>query len=195
MLTHDGRIGGFAHIAVGLASGRMRAASGRAWPTMLACSALAMLPDADVLLLACGVQDHGLAGHRGLTHTPAFALLIGVLVFLCGRWRRWSEPLRRGVMAALLVGSHGLLDGMAQQGRGIMFAWPFTERRFHLPWRPIPDAPLGWAFFSEIGMRHLFLELMYFLPFTVYALWAAPGFLRRRPAGARPRWEVSRSEP
>jgi inner membrane protein len=169
--AHPRNIAGFGHIAVGLASGRMRAAPGRAWSTMLSCAALAMLPDADVLPLSLGVRDHGLWGHRGWTHTPAFALLVGALVFLVGRWRRWAAPLRRGVVAALLVASHPLLDAMAQDGRGLMFAWPFSDARFHLPWRPIPDAPVGWAMLSEIGLRHLALELAYFLPVTLYALW------------------------
>jgi inner membrane protein len=138
---------------------------------MLACSALALLPDVDVLLNVCGVKDHGLAGHRGFSHTPLFALLVGALVVLWGRCRGRTGLFRRGGMAALLVGSHGLLDAMAQDGRGIMFAWPFTDTPVHLPWRPIPDTPIGWALFSEIGMRHIGLELVYFLPFTLYALW------------------------
>jgi inner membrane protein len=139
---------------------------------MLTCAVLAMLPDADALPIFCGIfDDHGPVGHRGLTHTPLFALLIGVLVFLAGRWRRWSEPLRCGVIAALLVGSHCLLDAMAQQGRGIMLGWPFSEARFHFPWRPIPDAPFGRALFSQLGISHLSLEFAYFLPLTLYSLW------------------------
>jgi inner membrane protein len=173
---HREIMAGFGHIAVGLASGRMRAAPGRAWATMLACCALAMLPDADVIPLCFGLRDHGAVGHRGWMHTPFFAIAVGVLILLVGRWRRWSEPLRRGAIAALLVGSHCLLDAMAQQGRGIMIAWPLSQARFHLAWRPIPDAPVGWvAFFSHAGIRHLALELVYFLPFTFYALWPSRG--------------------
>jgi hypothetical protein len=49
----------------------------------------------------------------------------------------------------------------------------------------LPDAPTGLKFFSRVGMEHLTLELIYFLPFTLYALWpwrhALPGFRRPRP--------------
>src|SRR5262249_30841234 len=105
---------------------------------------------------------------------------------MLGRWRRWSEPVHRGLIAALLVGSHPLLDAMAQDGRGIMFAWPVSAARFHLPWRPIPDAPVGLALFSELGMRHLAVELVLFLPFTFYALWPyrAPFIAAARRLGA-----------
>src|SRR5262249_26393449 len=81
-----------------------------------------------------------------------------------------SRPLRTGVAAMLLVGSHGLLDAMAQDGRGILFAWPFSTQRFHLPWRWIPDAPTGLRLFTRIGVRHLAIELVYFFPLVVYAL-------------------------
>jgi inner membrane protein len=70
---------------------------------------------------------------------------------------------------------------LAQEGRGIMFAWPLTEQRYHFPWRPIPDAPTGLAFFSRKGMLGLALELAYFSPFTLYALLSRAARRPRRP--------------
>jgi inner membrane protein len=139
------------------------------------------LPDFDVFPVALGVPDGGIWGHRGVSHTPLFALLAGLLTALV-LWRRDRHPLRLGLAVALVVASHPVLDALAQDGRGMMFLWPLSEHRFHFPWRPIPDAPRGLAFFSQIGLRHLAIELVYFLPFTLYALWP------RRPWAAARRW-------
>jgi inner membrane protein len=142
-----------------------------------------MVPDFDVFPVALGVLDGGIWGHRGVSHTPAFALLAGLVTALL-MWRRDRHPIRLGLAVALVVASHAVLDALAQDGRGMMFLWPLSTGRFHFPWRPIPDAPRGLAFFSEVGMRHLAIELVYFLPFSLYALWPRlRGAPRRSPAG------------
>jgi len=177
---------------VGLASGRLIADSNprrRVWLVTLAAVVLAMLPDADTALTLLSIPDHGLAGHRGFFHTPCFALLVGAAVALVLRVRGSARPIRGAVIATLLVASHGLLDAMAQDGRGIFFLWPFSDQRFHLPWRPIPDAPTGLRFFSRVGMQHLAIELAYFGP-VVLTMWAPAmrrAFARRRsPLPLRP---------
>jgi inner membrane protein len=164
---------------------------------MAACVALAWLPDADVLWLALGAPDRGILGHRGFTHTPLFAVAVGLAIALYWSARGRPRSIRIGVLATLLVLSHGLLDGIAQEGRGVMFLWPLSTDRFHLPWRPIPDAPLGWAFFTRVGLSHLASELLLFLPFTIFALrprlrralgvWRAVRAAAGRPATIRPR--------
>ena len=146
---------------------------------MAACVALAWLPDVDVLWVFLGAPDRGLLGHRGFTHTPLFALVVGLAVGAWCRLRRRPGALGLGLAAFLLVFSHGILDGIAQEGRGILYLWPFSIERFHLPWRPIPDAPLGLAFFTRVGLTHLAIEFVLFLPFTLFALgrrvlWTAP---------------------
>jgi inner membrane protein len=177
-------IAGFGHIAVGLASWRLGASATERRRVVLRVAVavlLAVLPDGDLIPVAFGVPDRGLLGHRGFSHTPLFAVLVGCAVFLRWRARRTGHARRAGLAAALLVASHGVLDAMSQEGRGILFLWPFSSQRFHLPWRPIPDAPTGLAFFSHVGMRHLAIELVYFFPLIVCALW--PGL--RRLARAR----------
>ena len=169
---------GFGHIAVGLASGRfISTAPGQreqVLRNMGAAILLALLPDFDLIPLAFGVPDRGLCGHRGLSHTPLFALAVGVVVF-AGLWlgkrrqRQLRDALRSASIACLLVASHGLLDALAQGGRGLLLLWPLSSARFHFLWRPIPDAPTGLAFFSGIGMRHLAIEVCYFFPLVAYA--------------------------
>ena len=149
---------------------------------MAACVALAWLPDADVFWVWLGAPDRGVLGHRGFTHTPLFALGVGLLV--AGYWwrSRRAKPVSVGLLAVALVCSHSVLDALAQDGRGMLFLWPFSMERFHLPWRPIPDAPVGLALLTRTGLRHLAVEFVLFLPFTVLALWRTP---RTAPAPAR----------
>ena len=61
-------------------------------------------------------------------------------------------------MAALLVGSHCMLDAMAQDGRGMLFLWPLSMHRYHFWFRPIPDIPTGLQIFSRLGLRQLLIE-------------------------------------
>jgi inner membrane protein len=186
-LGHHRFIAGLGHIAVGYVSGRLstqvtgRRAPARPIRLTLACVALALLPDADVLFLLAGLPDRGLFGHRGLTHTPLFALIVGALVGL-GAWAaRRPRPWRLALGAALLVLSHGLLDGLADEGRGVFVFWPFSLTRYHFSWRPIPDIPVGLAMLRPLGLRHLAIELAYFLPMVVGALcWRSLGPWFRR---------------
>jgi inner membrane protein len=164
-----------------MVSGRLVAESSRvkAVFAIVGLSLLALLPDMDVIGCALGVPDAGLTGHRGLTHTPAFALAVSLAAGLCARlWRK--DAWRVGLTVALVVGSHGLLDSMAQDGRGIMTFWPLSTSRYHLFWRPIPDAPTGLAFLSHKGLISFLTELVYFAPFTLYALAPRARRLRRR---------------
>ena len=150
-----------------------------------------MLPDIDVLIPAVYKPQGPLLDHRGLTHTPLFALCIGLVVFgialhyLGGRTR----SARLGLMAALIVGSHCVLDAMAQDGRGMLFLWPLSMHRYHLPFRPIPDIPTGLKIFSRLGLRQLLIETALFLPLIADSLsWEALWRPRRTdaPANARP---------
>jgi inner membrane protein len=166
-----------------MVSGRLVAESTRARPAvaMAGFALLAMLPDIDVCWSVLGIPDAGLFGHRGLTHTPAFALALGasaaavISVVGRGRWAGW----RFGLVVALVVLSHGVLDALAQDGRGIMTLWPLSSARYHFLWRPIPDAPTGLAFFSRKGMVGLAIELIYFAPLLVRSFWPGAALTRR----------------
>ena len=131
---------------------------------------LAMLPDADVLLVALGTDDNGAAGHRGASHSLLFAVAVGVLVGLIAR-RLGGRGVRTAIVAAIAVASHGLLDAVGEGGRGIPLLWPFSDGRFMSPWRVLPDAPRGLDFLSWNGVVNVTLEFVCFLPFTAYSLW------------------------
>jgi inner membrane protein len=166
----------FGHVAVGLLAGRLHGGGAGAtekpcsWATFVAFGALAVLPDADVLMVACGASDFGWLGHRGISHSFTAALAIGLAVALASRRLGW--PLvRTAIAATLAVASHGVLDAFAQGGRGLPLLWPLTHARFHAPWRLIPDAPRGLHLFSQVGLAEIAFEFVLFLPITLYALW------------------------
>jgi inner membrane protein len=147
---------------------------------MLLFAALAVLPDADVLLVALGLPDHGATGHRGAMHSFGFALAVSVVcALLAARASRW--PVLRTALAGMLaVGSHALLDLLGESGSGLSLFWPLTAFRFHSPVRIFPDAPRGLEILSWPGMAEIGFEFLLFSPVTIFALWPriAPPFAR-----------------
>jgi len=173
------------HVAVGMGAGRWWSGrvSAKPWRQMLAFSVLSMLPDADVVGMALGVRYGAPWGHRGATHSLAMAVVVGVVaaVALSSRPISRCDLLPRALLAVVVVASHGVLDAMTDGGKGVALLWPWTTRRFFLPWRPIPVAPIGVGLLSTDGLEVVAWEAAAFLPLLLYALWP-----RRRCAGRRP---------
>jgi len=163
----------FGHVAVGMALGRL--GTGAAPPrrvalVMLWMSALAMLPDADVIAFVLRIPYAAPWGHRGASHSLVIAGLVALAVAAGTRLGR-GPALKLGLLAFAAVGSHGLLDAMTTGGLGAALLWPFTQARYFLPWRPIPVAPIGAGMISARGLYVVAVELLLFLPFWAYALW------------------------
>ena len=148
---------------------------------MLFCSGLSILPDLDYLGVMLGVPDVGPCGHRGATHALVLPLLVAMIAAAVAprlHLQRW----RLAAICGLVVASHPLLDAMTTGSRGVPLLWPITFHRFELPWRPIPNAPCGLEFLSAAGLRVASIELLFFLPLLLVALWPAPRI--RRPGAA-----------
>jgi len=140
------------------------------WSSMALWSALALLPDIDVVGFMRGVPYGATWGHRGATHSLAFAFVGGVFVAGTARWRH--RPLLRAlVFASLVLASHGLLDTMTDGGLGAALLWPFRLTRYFAPWRPIIVAPIGPDFFTMYGLTVAASELVLFAPLFAFALW------------------------
>jgi inner membrane protein len=136
---------------------------------MAAWSALALLPDADVIGFSLGVRYADPWGHRGAAHSLAMAVVGGLAIGLAAR--AFSHPVRRTALFAIAVlASHGLLDTLTDGGLGCALFWPFDLTRYFAPWRPIPVAPIGLAFLSARGIVISATELLMFAPLFVYAL-------------------------
>ncbi|HEV8432033.1 MAG TPA: metal-dependent hydrolase [Thermoanaerobaculia bacterium] len=118
-------------------------------------------------------------GHRGFTHSLAFALTLALLLSLV--WRGLSSPRpsfpKTFTFLFLAIASHGLLDAMTNGGKGVGFFIPFSTRRYFLPWRPIRVSPIGATNFAAKAGVVLRSELVWvWLPFAAVA---AVGYVLR----------------
>jgi len=161
--------------AAGMPATRMPA---RYWVTV---AILGALPDLDVVIYPMGLNAPHVLGHRGITHSLAFAAVFAALVVrLVFRDQRWRGAWLRlwFVFFGALV-SHAVLDALTNGGQGIAFFAPFSDARFHFPWQPIRVSPIGLtAFFSIDGLRVLQNELVWvWLPSAFVAVLAR--YLRR----------------
>jgi inner membrane protein len=155
----------FSHAVVALAIGKLstgRSMPPRFWRLSILC---AILPDADVLSFVFGIDYGSLLGHRGLTHSLSFAVMLSVVVV--GVWfkdvQAWSRTWWVLIAQFFLVtASHGMLDAMTDGGLGVAFFAPFDNTRYFFPWRPVLVSPIGIAqFFSRYGLDVLLSKFMW----------------------------------
>lgn len=132
----------------------------RFWVVSVICS---LTPDIDVAGLWLGIPYDALLGHRGLTHSLAFAVLFAAAVVRYGALRTTEqERLRLTGYLALVTASHGVLDAMTDGGLGVAFFAPFDHARFFLPWRPLVVSPIGvQPFISGQGVAVLWSEALW----------------------------------
>ena len=154
----------------------------RDWRFWTLAVASSILPDADVVGLALGIEYGDLLGHRGFSHSLLFAAVWSLLVVSC-EYRRLMKFSRHWwslvSLFFLVTVSHGILDAMTNGGLGVAFFAPFDTARYFFPWRPISVSPVGVGqFFSAQGAAIVASEIEYvWLPLA--ALWAGVGVLRR----------------
>jgi len=123
----------------------------------------AILPDADVLGFGVGIPYEHMFGHRGLSHSLAFAVcLAGVLTWVTVRTRERGIPVvPLGFFFFVATASHGVFDALTNGGLGVAFFAPFSGERHFLPWRPIAVSPISVPrFFSGRGLAILASELL-----------------------------------
>ncbi len=177
----------FSHVVVAGSLGvalRLNKASWRFWVLGAACS---ILPDLDVIGHGMGVPYAHPLGHRGLTHSLAFAALVSlVVVRTCfrGVQEKAYRP-RLFLYFFLATASHGILDAMTNGGLGVAFFAPLDNTRYFLPFRPIEVSPISiQGFMTARGMEILASEVIWvWLPASLIALGFAlkRRFLLKRP--------------
>lgn len=175
----------FTHAVSALALGTVLLPAGaglRPWSLGIVCAAL---PDLDVLAFAFGIPYSAMLGHRGLSHSIFFALLVSAVVaalaFDGGQWSKMRLRIWLYLFAA--VASHGILDAFTNGGLGIAFFAPFTAQRYFFPVTAIEVAPIGWGGFSERGLQVLGSEICWvWAPsvFMIAVILGLRGFLARR---------------
>lgn len=123
------------------------------------------MPDLDVIAFDFGIHYEHWLGHRGLTHSFAFAVVwscLLVMLFYTSKFKFKQEALVAFIVIFISTVSHGIIDAMTNGGRGIGFFIPFDNARYFFPFRPIQVSPLGVdRFFSDWGMRVIKSELMW----------------------------------
>src|SRR5436309_15841304 len=137
----------------------------RDWRFWTLAAASSILPDADVVGFAFGIEYGDLLGHRGLSHSLLFAALWSLLVVSC-EYRRLMKFSRHWWSLVsqffLVTVSHGLLDAMTNGGLGVAFFSPFDTARYFFPCRPVLVSPIGVSeFFSAYGVRILASEAIW----------------------------------
>jgi inner membrane protein len=149
-------------------------------PRLLAAGVVAsILPDIDVAGFDFGVPYHAVLGHRGLTHSPAFAAIVALFGAALAQTFAASR-LKTFWFLFAVTASHGLLDAFTNGGLGIAFLWPWSNERFFAPAQLIEVSPIGLSrFVSERGITVLYSELQWvWLPCALLGVVLA--FARRR---------------
>ncbi len=140
-------------------------------PRLLAAGvAASIVPDLDVIGLRLGVAYHDALGHRGFSHSIAFALSMGVVAAMVANTLHTSPRIAAMFVFASTV-SHPLLDMFTDRGGGVALLWPLTQTRWRADWRPIEVSPLEWQHFVDAAGRVLASELLWvWLPVMAVAL-------------------------
>ncbi len=164
------------HAAVPLALG-LGLGAGRIPRRLLVAGVLAaMLPDLDVLAFRFHVAYGESLGHRGASHSLAFALLVALVAWVLAPHLKTT---RRAAFAfvAVSTASHGVLDAFTNGGLGAALWWPLSDARVFAPWQVIEVSPLSLrSVFSAKGWQVLQSELLWvWLPAALVCagLWLA----------------------
>jgi len=137
---------------------------------LVAGAVASMLPDLDVLAFHLGFSYGSAFGHRGFTHSLAFAAVCAVLGASTHRWLE-TDYARAFAFLFVSMASHGLLDSFTDGGQGIALLWPFSDARYFAPAQVIEVSPIGVArFLTERGATVFLSELKWvWLPCLAFA--------------------------
>ncbi len=131
-------------------------------PILVVGAVLTVLPDIDVIGLRLGIPYGDMLGHRGLTHSVLFALVISAVATRIMSRRATNNSYPMWTYFFLCLMSHGLLDALTNGGLGAAFFAPFDNHRYFFPSQPIEVSPLNIArFFQGQGIPVLRNELQW----------------------------------
>jgi len=130
----------------------------------LAGALCSVIPDLDVVGFRFGIHYGDFLGHRGFTHSLAFAIFLAGSVLIFAFCRGVSDLSRPALWVYLFLAtaSHGFWDATTDGGLGVAFFAPFDNTRYFLPWTPIHVSPIGFSrFFSARGLAVVRSELLW----------------------------------
>jgi inner membrane protein len=164
--------------AASLGTAFPRPRSLRFWIYGIICS---VIPDLDVMGFGFGISYEDMLGHRGLTHSIAFAIVLsGAATILIRSGEQGLPWPLLWFYLFLATISHGILDAFTNGGLGVAFFAPFSNLRYFFPFRPLEVSPIGlnW-FFSARGWAVIKNEMVWvWVPALAFAL--TMGLLQKR---------------
>lgn len=107
---------------------------------------LPIIPDFDVIAFRFGIPYESMLGHRGVSHSIIFALILALIVMFAAfreihfGEKRWFQYF---VFFFLIALSHPVLDAFTNGGLGVGLFIPLDETRYFAPFRPIEVSPIG----------------------------------------------------
>ncbi|MCB0537997.1 MAG: metal-dependent hydrolase [Bacteroidetes bacterium] len=127
-----------------------------------------ILPDADVITFKFGIPYESVWGHRGISHSLLFSLVLALITALFLSKNK-IERIIFFVFLFISTLSHTILDAMTTGGKGVAFFAPFDNTRYFLPWRVIKVSPIGIKnFLSQWGLKVIQSELIWIgIPFII----------------------------
>ncbi len=100
-------------------------------------------PDMDAVGFRIGIPYQHWLGHRGLSHSIFFAVLLALAATLFISEKSMKKRIFYvGVFFSCGM-LHDVLDAMTNGGLGVAFFSPFSDTRYFLPWQPIEVSPLS----------------------------------------------------
>jgi membrane-bound metal-dependent hydrolase YbcI (DUF457 family) len=134
------------------------------------------LPDIDIVVSRFRTSEDSPIAHRAAFHSIAFA---GASGFVAAAVAQSGRRRRQGMIVALVVGSHGVLDAFGHRTNGVALLWPASSKRLLGPWQVFPSPPANRELFSRRGLGLLGAELLVLTP--LWALAARPRYGRQPP--------------
>jgi membrane-bound metal-dependent hydrolase YbcI (DUF457 family) len=133
------------------------------------------------------------AFHHGVSHSPAFAVLFGVLTVLFVRRQQKDVAWHVGILAALAYASHVLLDlvSVSEGARGVPILWPLSGERFGINLHLLghfqywPSYRGIWTVLRWDNVSVLCRELAVIGGLTMFLLWRERWIIRSRAAGRK----------
>lgn len=144
----------WAHAIAGAAAGALYQSPGQRRRVITLAAICGVVPDLDLIGWPLGVSTFTLFGHRGVTHSIAFAVMLGVAVagLLPGITRR--ERVIAGVVLILATVTHSVLDAMTTYSpTGPAFWAPFSNERYRFSWMPLTGAG---GFATDFGQEVIY---------------------------------------
>lgn len=139
----------------------------------------AVVPDFDYLGFISRIPYDSLWGHRGMTHSILFALLLAMAFAFWAKAKNERTYLGFFILFFLTTISHACLDACTNGGLGVAFYSPYNTLRYFFPWRPIQVSPMGLGFFSERGLMVLVSEF-YWIVIPCLMVFLSRGLLNKK---------------